>query len=271
MRQSPYIGITDVPSAEWLRQRFRVFQEAGAGELPYLLHAGVMMSYKWFHGLSDTYAAVWPKADQIEGIFIEDSRILNTLHYADYPDFDHPAPRTTVTEIEQILGWCGPHLGAIQFDMVWPRPELLDAVRGVNPSLRIILQVGSRALDALDNDVSRLKRRVLSYNGALDDVLLDPSGGRGIPMDADKLRPLVAALQQAHPELGITVAGGLGPDTLHLVEPLIRDFPGLSIDAQGQLRPSGKSTDPIDAERTDTYLRRAVTMYRAALSLGILI
>ncbi len=60
--------------------------------------------------------------------------------------------------------------------------------------------------------------------------------------------------------MGIVVAGGLGPYTVRLVEPLLAEFPNISIDAQGQLRESGNALDPIDWDRAETYITRAVAL-----------
>jgi hypothetical protein len=54
------------------------------------------------------------------------------------------------------------------------------------------------------------------------------------------------------------VAGGLGPDSLYLVEPLVADFPELNIDAQSQLR---DSENDLDLERVKTYLIKALKMF----------
>ena len=54
------------------------------------------------------------------------------------------------------------------------------------------------------------------------------------------------------------MAGGLGPDTLHTIQPLIDEFPDLSIDAQSRLRPSGNAMNPIDWGMAKSYLINAL-------------
>lgn len=264
----PYIGMTDVPSAEWLRERLETFIAAGGRMLDHQLHAGIMASYKTLHGLPTKWAAAWPKLEDAGKIFIDDERVLNTLHYADYPDDEHPIARTTVRDIEELIRRCRWPIDAIQFDMVWPRPELLDAIKELNKAPRVILQVGDKALKELGYDIAAFVRRIQSYNGCVDDVLLDMSGGTGTEMGADFLTPFIVALRKEHPHLGVSVAGGLGPDTLHLVAAIVSSFPGISIDAQSKLRRSGKSLDPIEADRADAYLRGAVEMFLATVPEG---
>ena len=70
------------------------------------------------------------------------------------------------------------------------------------------------------------------------------------------------AIKENIPEFGIVVAGGLGPRTLHLIEPIIEEFPDISIDAQGQLRPSHNALDPIDWDMAGEYLTKSLQMLK---------
>jgi hypothetical protein len=107
----------------------------------------------------------------------------------------------------------------------------------------------------------KMLTRIGEYE-SIDSILLDKSMGRGLGMDSNALRPFVEIITQKRPNLGIAVAGGLGPDTLHFVEPLIREFPDLSIDAQGKLRSSGNSLDPIDWSLAEKYIEKAVKLFK---------
>jgi hypothetical protein len=79
-------------------------------------------------------------------------------------------------------------------------------------------------------------------------------------MDAVALLPFARIIRDRFPGIGIGAAGGLGPDTLHLIEPLASEFPNLSIDAQSRLRPSGSALDPIDWEMAIQYLANALSV-----------
>ncbi|MEK7546067.1 MAG: hypothetical protein AAB554_03240 [Patescibacteria group bacterium] len=258
----PYIGMTDVPSPEWLSARLNAFQEAGGGMLPHQLHSGVMMSFKSLNGIRTKWAAVWPKNAEIEKIFVRHADVLNVLHYADYDG------HTGLDDLRHAVMYGGPRLDGLQLDMPWPSPKLVAALKKAHPEVRIILQVGRRALDQVSDDPKRLPERLEKYQDAIDDVLLDKSGGEGRGLDAAVLRPFVEAVRKRMPRLGVTLAGGLGPDTLHLVAPLVRDFPALAIDAQGRLRASGSAMDPIDAGRADIYLRGAIEMFLGVVPSG---
>ena len=76
-------------------------------------------------------------------------------------------------------------------------------------------------------------------------------------MDATELLSFARIISATFPEIGIGVAGGLGPDTIQLVKPLAEEFWDLSIDAQGRLRPSGNALDPINWDMAARYIIRA--------------
>ncbi len=128
--------------------------------------------------------------------------------------------------------------------------------------LEIILQIGKDAIEQSGNDPREIVARLRDYRGVVHYVLLDKSMGRGQGMDAGGLIPFVQAIKNAFPDLGIVVAGGLGPESIALVEPLAKMFPDISIDAQGKLRPSGSALDPIDWDMAATYLTKALDLLK---------
>ncbi len=260
----PYIGITDVPDAEWIASMLRHYRACGGELLEHKLHAGVMTSYKVLHGIETSWSKVWPKPEEIADIFIYDACVLNVLHYADYDDNDRDLAGT----LARVADLAGPYLHAIQLDMPWPSVAALKTFEKRRPPVYVILQVGEVALRRAGGDLNEVVDRLQAYSSAIDGVLLDLSMGRGKHMNAALLRPFIRAFRSRLPHLSITVAGGLGPDTLHLVAPLVHEFPSISIDAQGQLRASGSSKDQIDRERCERYLRGAIEMYLATVPGG---
>lgn len=256
MSNTQYIGVTDIPNRSWLEELLLDFIFAGGRRVGKKLHAGVMMSYKTLNRLPTKWADAWPKNEEVASTFFSHPSLLNTLHYADYED------KTILGDLVRAVQLGGRHLNAIQLDMVWPEPQLLESLKDLDPNLHIILQVGGIAIESADNSVDKVVQILSGYRKTIDAVLLDKSMGRGLGMDAKFLRPFVAELHAYWPELGITVAGGLGPKSLNLVEPLIAEFPFLSIDAQGQLRPTGNALDPINYDLASSYIREAVKLFR---------
>lgn len=250
---NPYIGITDFLDFEQVNKMLEVFNQCRHKDSNRQLHVGVMMSRKTLLGIPSKWLDVFPKKETLSQIFFSDDT-YNCLHYADYTeDVD------LVRNLSEAIGWGGVGIHALQLDMIWPDSgRVAQAVHVTRKSLEVILQVGQRALDEAEHNPSEVVKRLGDYQGVIHRVLLDQSMGRGIGMDAKKLLPFVQAIKERFPEFGITVAGGLGPNTMHLVEPLMELFPDLSIDAQGQLRPSGNPVDPIDWRMAEMYLRNAL-------------
>jgi hypothetical protein len=161
------------------------------------------------------------------------------------------------------LEHAGPFVDGLQLDMPWPDPVMISTgIHTSRKSPEVILQVGKRSIGEAGNDPGEVVRRLIPYEGIVHRILLDKSMGKGVGMDAEGLIPFARAIKERFPSLGLVAAGGLGPETMHLVEPLVKEFPDLSIDAQGRLRPSGDALDPIDWNMAGEYLRRALDLFR---------
>lgn len=247
----PYIGITDFMNYD---QVLRI--EGALAALPQRrrLHVGVMMSYKTLHGLPTKWTNAFPPNADIAGIF-QSPDAMNCLHYADYDAVD------VADSLTRAIAHGGPGMNALQLDMVWPDPDAVaSALCRSDKNIDLVLQVGKNAIEAAHHSPRIVVERIREYEGLPAYVLLDKSMGRGLGMDAEGLRPFARAIAEAFPYMGIVVAGGLGPYTVRLVEPLLAEFPNISIDAQGQLRESGNALDPIDWDRAETYITRAVAL-----------
>lgn len=250
----PYIGITDFTNFEQVRNMLRVFTTHLPAGSTRKLHVGVMMSYKTLHGIPSKWQNVFPPKENISDIF-SSFETYNCLHYADYDN--QPDLWKSLTD---AIVWSG-GLNALQLDMIWPDPAQI--ANGVHASRRhpeVILQIGKNALEEADNDPKTVVEKLEDYEGVIHRVLLDKSMGKGLSMDADGLLPFAQAIRDRFPKLGIGAAGGLGPETIQLVEPLARAFPDLSIDAQSRLRPSGNALDPIDWNMAGAYLIKALQL-----------
>jgi hypothetical protein len=122
----------------------------------------------------------------------------------------------------------------------------------------MVLQIGNRAVEEAGGSPNGVVAKLRDYIHVVDGILLDPSGGLGIPLDPEGARPFLTAIAEQGWELELGVAGGLGPNTLHLVEPLIGQFPKLNIDAQGCLR---NERNELDSDAVRTYLSNALSLF----------
>lgn len=224
----PYIGITGFMS---MFEVARVLDEVPSDSDRRLM-VGVLASSKTLAGGTNKHPGRYPPRQSINLVFMDDPRTLNLIHYAT------DDKTTLAAQLGLLMDIGGDLLQGFQLNIAWPEPKQLEQAR--RRGAKFVLQVGGRALELVERDPKRLANRVADCAGLIDHVLLDPSGGRGQPFDPVAARMYLTALAERLPTLGLGVAGGLSGRTLHLVEPLIRDFPDLNIDAEGRLR------DPVD-------------------------
>ncbi|MDD4995197.1 MAG: hypothetical protein PHW53_01890 [Patescibacteria group bacterium] len=253
---NPYIGITDFTKFEQVQSMSRIF----AAHLPIgstrKLHVGVMMSYKTLHGIPSKWQNTFPPKETVADIFSSDEA-YNCLHYVDYGNNSG-----LWKSLADAISCGGAGLHALQLDMTWPDPnQIIDGVHASRKHIEVVLQIGKNALKEVNNNPQAVIKKLGDYKGAIHRVLLDKSMGKGLGMNAVDLIPFARAIRERFPMFGIGAAGGLGPETIHLVEPLIKVFPDLSIDAQARLRPSGNALDPIDWHMAEAYLIKALQLF----------
>lgn len=260
MNTRPYVGITDFTSFEQVTRMLEVFRRHRQSDSKRQLHIGVMMSYKTLNCIETKWSKAFPPKETIADIFglTDDADDLYyCLHYADY---DHD---TKFTDLACGIEYAGPWVNAVQLDMPWPDPGVVaSGVHTSRKQIEVILQVGKRSIEEADDDPAEVVRRLEDYEGVIHRVLLDKSMGRGLGMDAAGLIPFARAIKDRFPNLGLVAAGGLGPESINLVEPLAKELPDLSIDAQEKLRPSGNALDPIDWDMAGAYLAKALGLLK---------
>lgn len=251
---NPYIGITGFASRDQIQRMVAFLNDHQLSDSSRKLHAGVMMSYRTLCGLPTKWSNIFPLKESIRAIFGDDGA-YNCLHYADYEN------KTQSRDLYRALFFGGKHLHALQLDMVWPDLEIITGLIDPSRPIEIILQVGKDALDKLQRNVARVVDMIGNYDGIIHRVLLDESMGHGRIMDAKALLNFARPIREAFPKLGLVVAGGLGPETMHLVKPLVKEFPDISFDAQSQLRTKGDSMDPINWKRAEDYIVEALQIF----------
>ncbi len=150
------------------------------------------------------------------------------------------------------------NLDGFQLNMAWPNPRALEKYCRAYSDMQIVLQIGNHALDIVHYSPGLLAEKVKEYDGLIEYVLLDESGGLGKLLDVKKTRRYLDALAETGMDIGLGIAGGLGPSTLDHIDLLAKDFPSLSIDAEGRLR---DQNDHLDLNVTQEYLRKALEIF----------
>ncbi len=211
--------------------------------------------------------SVFPSREEISKGFTDDPDVLNTVHFADL--YRPREVQTLFGDLELVVKYGGEHLHAIQLDVTWPNPEDITKFKDKYPDLSIILQLGKFVFQEIGVDLQKMVERLREYGDSIDFVLLDMSMGKGRGMESEGLLPLLRLIRKELPYLGLAVAGGLGPDSMDLLEPIVKEFPGISIDAQGRLKPANAGVDslghiastvPADPKRANDYIQKSCAM-----------
>lgn len=224
-RITPYVGVTGFTQPNQANEAFSLLPDYGSPSHYYM--AGVLMSSKTLRGQQNSYTRRYPPREHVREIFSNKPWALNTIHYST----DNPTELGL--ELAAIIGmFChyperGDCLGAIQLNMAWPDLNMLDWCQRklFEPhTLHLILQVGSAALDQIGRDPKRLAMRVKEYIPLVDYILIDPSGGKGKPLDVGFTTNCVRAIYDLEPPMNVGIAGGLCGTSLDTVAPLLQEF-----------------------------------------------
>jgi hypothetical protein len=249
----PYIGVTDFTSRSQV-ERAKAAIPPGVNRR---LHVGAMTSYKVLHNIptSKGWENVWLNTRGLRELFVDDPEVYNVIHYADYDHAPYKRAPTTVEDLLTAIDNSGPYVNAIQLDMVWPIPGMIMEMKHARPGVEVLLQVSSKALDLIDEHNVALDFALDSYEGIVDYVLLDSGMGRGIAFDPSHVLRNLAIASCVFRDDQLAVAGGLGPDTYENLKPILDQYPKISCDAQGRLRPSHNALDPLNMEYVEQYIK----------------
>lgn len=256
-----YIGITGFMSREEVRAVGEVVPPGG-----HRLMVGVLMSSKTLAGFSNKWPGRFPKREAIADIFIDHPRMLNLIHYST------DEPKTLFAQLQEAMMFGGPLLDGFQLNVAWPPVSEIRKFRLAHPKQFIVLQVGKKAMAAIEESPDRLAAMVSLYAlsphaSFIDAVLIDPSGGRGECFPAGQCREYLRALQAGIPHIDLGVAGGLSAETLDTLCPaseytdgIIEEFPYINLDAEGRLR-TPQPEDALNIEAAKKYLMKAYDIF----------
>jgi hypothetical protein len=246
----PYIGVTDFTNRTQV-ERAKAAIPTGVDRR---LHVGAMTSYKVIHGIptSKGWENVWLNERGLRELFTDDPDVYNVIHYADYGHTETERAPTSVEDLLKAWDQCGPYVHAMQLDMVWPRVEMLEEFLHCRPACQLVLQVSTNAIKEggqfwYDN--------LRHYKGLVEYVLVDTGMGRGTTFDPTEIIKTLNAVTWNFTKKQLAVAGGLGPDTYQNLKPILNEYPEISCDAQGRLRPSHSALDPLNMDYVEQYIK----------------
>lgn len=215
-----YVGVTGFMSQASVKDAL----ELVGNDTHAKLMVGVLASSKTLRGERNKYPERYPLVSEIARIFVPDRRALNLIHYATDDQL------TLREQLCHLMKLGGPWLDGFQLNVYWPDKDAIPL-----DAKYVVLQLGPRALSD-EGDLERLARSVYSYVGYIKAVLIDASGGRGVPIDPEKAEAYIKAIRDfCGNTFDIGIAGGLNADNLDRVRDLVQRY-DLSIDAEGGLR-----------------------------------
>lgn len=259
-KMGPYVGVTGFMYLAEVVACNNVFSEATrlAGEhvvagLKFMV--GVLVSSKTLAGGVNRWPNRYPTIGSIPKIISikHEPHLLYTIHY-------NTDDASTIDEqIDQVIGISPSSIDGIQLNIRWANPIKLQRLKRKYPDLRIILQIGAGALaDVHEPGEIFLGEALRSYEGAIDDFLVDPSGGRGEPLDVWHAFACVADDEIPH-SMQPNIAGGFSAENVHKARGLMRRLKRpVGLDAEGRLRTS--IGDHLDVEEASRYIREAVAL-----------
>lgn len=267
-----YIGVAGIMTVHELKTIARVYTSLNPQNRA--LFAGILLSSKSVNGIRNKFPERYPSLDTIFRLLKPSQNIgpecevKTVLHYA---SDDQATYAFQVLGIKKYFDWLftsfhmngysnAPFTG-FQLNAIWPNLQIfkdLDFAEHFGEYFRVILQIGPKALRLNEPDPltpAELVATLTPYIGTISNILIDSSGGRGIPLPIQRVSEYLDAIHQAHLPFEVGIAGGLDATTLDQLQPLIEKYPDLSIDAEGLLR--DPVTDILDLERVRQYIVRA--------------
>ncbi len=251
---TPYIGVTGFTAHDEVASVLAEMPDTPGR----LVMCGVLLSNAMLSGGRSDAPNRCPSPGDIAEIFSDDPRCLNLVHYRPRAGDDLAEALGRATEIG------GPNCHGVQINATrgvpWPDLASLAEYRDRWQARRIVLQVGREAMASTGGDPIGVAQRCAPYAGIVTDALVDASEGLGRPLDAARSAEYLSAIQDAAPDMGLVVAGGLHAGNIdELLSPLLPRWVNVSVDAEGRLR---DSDDRLDVRSAAAYLKAGLRALR---------
>ncbi len=258
MNAKAYVGITGPVNVRETRDICREFSEADYSmKSPHIPMLGFLVSYKTLNE-QPTQNRRYPPIKTLPDLLrATDKRVLTMVHY-NSKEID-----TLSNQVAQIFdgvydnGLCR----AIQLNIVWPDIDQVAKIREQHPDMQIVFQASHKAMGG--KTPNQIAKGVRDYGDSISYVLIDPSGGRGMPFDLESSVAIYSKLREQCPALTIGFAGGftgenIAPRLREILQQIETD--GFCIDAEGGLRDkvtSAYGDDLLNMEKVRGYLKSA--------------
>jgi len=257
--EKPYIGITGPISIQETKDVCKEFSNAGysmkSQHVPML---GFLASNKTINNQviqNKRYPSIKSLPELLRAT---DSQVLTMIHY------NSREIETLSNQIAQIFdgiyenGLCR----AIQLNIVWPDIGQVSKIKEQYSEMQIVFQASNKAM--LEKTPNQIAKGVRSYGDSLSYVLIDPSGGRGLPFNLESSVAIYSELKEQCPDLTIGFAGGFTGEN---VKPRLKELfqrtkdDNFCIDAEGGLRDKISSKygdDSLNLKKVREYIQSSL-------------
>lgn len=263
MKTKAYIGITGPVNVPEIKDICREFSEAGYSlESPHIPMLGLLISYKTLNG-QPTQNRRYPPANTLpELLRAAGGQVLTMVHY-NSREID-----TLSKQVGQLFegiyenGLCR----AVQLNIVWPEISPVARIKKQYPDMQIVLQASFKAMEG--KTPFSIAQKTKEYGDSINYVLIDPSGGRGVPFDLESSVAVYSELRSQCPELIIGFAGGLTGENVALRAKKLIEMLGeddFCIDAEGGLRDKitpAYGDDLLNIKKVREYLQSASSVLK---------
>ena len=263
MKAKAYVGITGPTSVQETRDICREFSEADYSmESSHVPMLGFLVSYKTLNGQA-TQNKRYPPANSLPDLLrATDGQVLTMVHY------NSKEINTLSNQVTQIFdgvyenGLCR----AIQLNIVWPDIGQVARIKEQHPNMQIVFQASHKAMD--EKRPNQIAQGIKDYGDSINYVLIDPSGGRGMPFDLESSVAIYSELRDQCPYLTVGFAGGFtGENVAPRLKEILQQIKAddFCIDAEGGLRDkitSAYGDDLLNIEKVRGYLQSASSVLR---------
>ncbi|MEA3329987.1 MAG: hypothetical protein U9Q06_04560 [Nanoarchaeota archaeon] len=263
MNAKPYIGITGPVNVQETKDICKEFSEAGYSmESPHIPMLGFLVSYKTLNGQT-TQNRRYPPANSLpELLRATDGQVLTMVHYNSKETDTLPNQVAEIFNGVYENGLCR----AIQLNIVWPNISQVARIKEQHPEMQVVFQASHKAMGG--KTPNQIAKGVKNYGNSISYVLIDPSGGRGVPFDLESSVAIYSELREQCPDLTIGFAGGftgenVAPRLRKILKQIEEDK--FCIDAEGGLRDkvtSAYGDDLLNIEKVRGYLQSASSVLR---------
>lgn len=247
----PYIGITGFKTQPEVAEAAQLFGEH-LQYTEYIAMFGFIASNKrlanWDVGGTNS-----PAAKELTTLTaLVSNEYLPMIHYYT------PNRDTLAQEIKTLFTETGLYTScqAVQLNVHWPDQNQLELIKKDFPDMHIVLQLKKQALE---EPLNELIKKTKAYDGLVEYVLVDPSGGTGEDFDLSNCTIIMKSVQYVLPRTCIGIAGGLSGENVYermkSVATIVKqDF---CVDAQGKLRIELFGESLLSLEKVKKYIENA--------------